>query len=409
MFKVATLLSVLFFGLNGYSQNLFQKGYYLDNSNKKIKCLIENLDWLNNPTEFNYKLTDSSEIKTILLDSVKEFSIVNISKYVRHTVEIDRSSYIIDEMSYDKNPIFNKEQLFLKVLIEGKANLYSYEDKGLVRYFYNKDTADVTQLIFKNYINKDDKIATNNDFRGQLYYALKCESIPRNQFTKIEYKKSELIKIFIKYHQCVNSEFVSYQKKNKIKNQFNLSLRPGLRSTSLSVLSPSEYFNFGDNIGSFTFGVEAEFILPFNNNKWSILIEPSYKKLESDVTIISNHTTGEELSATINHESIELYFGLRHAFISNKNLKFFINLSLFYEYNLNSSIEVIRDHDEHGIPYASGELYEGGGVTLGGGFKLKERYSLELRYMPSRNIINSLGSWSSDYKSISAILGYTLF
>lgn len=49
LFLLITILS-----LNCYSQISFQKGYYIDNTNQKINCLIKNIDWKNNPTEFEY-------------------------------------------------------------------------------------------------------------------------------------------------------------------------------------------------------------------------------------------------------------------------------------------------------------------------------------------------------------------
>lgn len=112
--------------LNSYSQVSFEKGYYIDNTNQKINCLIKNVDWKNNPTEFEYKLAENSEPKKTTIKTIKEFGIDNISKYVRSTVNIDRSSESINNLSNDKNPIFKEEELFLKVLVEGKATLYQY-------------------------------------------------------------------------------------------------------------------------------------------------------------------------------------------------------------------------------------------------------------------------------------------
>ena len=87
LFLLITILS-----LNCYSQISFQKGYYIDNTNQKINCLIKNINWKNNPTKFEYKLSENSESKKTTIKTIKEFGIDNISKYVRSTVNIDRSS-----------------------------------------------------------------------------------------------------------------------------------------------------------------------------------------------------------------------------------------------------------------------------------------------------------------------------
>ena len=408
MTKLITLLFALIFSLNGYTQNYFLKGYYIDNSNKKVNCFIKNMDWLNNPTKFNYKLLENSEIKTLSTKYVKEFGILNVSKYIKYTVDIDRSSKKVDEINYDKNPIFNKEELFLKVLIEGKANLYLYADKGLTRYFFNKEDTDVKQLIYKNYLNSEGLIAKNNQFRQQLRNTLKCQSISISHLLKLNYKQNELIKFFKKYNECSNSEFVSYQKKTVKKGLFNLTIRPGLKNSSL-ILGGTvrEVFDFGKGLSSSRFGVEAEFVLGFNNNKWALILEPAYQNLKSETKITSNQTTGEELFANFNHESIEVHFGIRHYVFLNKDLKLFVNASGIFDNNLkSSSIQINR---ESGREFLSFDINSGISMALGVGCKLKERYNLELRYIPERNILNDKGPWGTKSESLSMILGYSIF
>ncbi|KAA5824853.1 tRNA modification GTPase [Algibacter amylolyticus] len=409
MNKLITLFLILILGLNGFSQSTFVKGYFIKNSDEKINCLIKNNDWLNNPTEFEYKITESAEQKTLTISSVKEFGFFNISKYVRHNVDIDRSSKIVNELGYNKNPFFNKEELFLKVLIAGKANLFLYEDKGLTRYFYNKDNSEVAQLVYKNYLTSEGQVAKNNEFRRQLWNTLKCESISMNNLSKLDYKQSALIKFFIKYNECTNSEFINYIKKKEKKDLFNLTLRPGVSSSSL-VLKNGEYnwkeIDFGKGLTSFRFGVEAEFVLGFNNNKWAILFEPTYQQFESEETFVSNRTTEEESVANVNHKSIQINLGLRHYLFLNKNLKLFVNALGVIDNKVNSTVEVNR---VGGAELFSAKLVTGISTALGIGCKYNDRYNLELRYLPNRNILNSQGSWGTEFKSVSIILGYSIF
>ena len=79
-------------------------------------------------------------------------------------------------MTYDKNPTFQEEQLFLKVLIEGKASLYEYVEVGLQRYFYTVDSSNIEQLVFKSYKVDRDLVAKNNMYKQQLYNDLKCST-----------------------------------------------------------------------------------------------------------------------------------------------------------------------------------------------------------------------------------------
>lgn len=83
--------------LNSYSQNSFEKGYYIDNANQKVEGLIKNRDWLNNPSKFKFKLSENSQQITLTIRSVKEFGILNKLKYIKQTVQIDRSSERLGE------------------------------------------------------------------------------------------------------------------------------------------------------------------------------------------------------------------------------------------------------------------------------------------------------------------------
>jgi cellulose synthase/poly-beta-1,6-N-acetylglucosamine synthase-like glycosyltransferase len=79
MAKQVILFFFLIFALNGFTQNSFLKGYYINNSNERVDCLIKNNDWLNNPTQFEYKLSENSEKKIQTINSVKEFEITGVS------------------------------------------------------------------------------------------------------------------------------------------------------------------------------------------------------------------------------------------------------------------------------------------------------------------------------------------
>jgi hypothetical protein len=332
----------------------------------------------------------------LTIKSVKEFGLLNTLKYVRHTVDIDRFSKVHDEIGYDKNPIFKKEQLFLKVLIEGKANLFYYEDKGLVRYFFSEDIVEVKQLVFKYYLTYENEIKINNQFMRQLWIALKCESISMNSLKKIRYRKSDLLKFFIKYNKCSNSEFVNYQKKKKNKDLFNLTLRPGLSNSSLVLFTPiNREIDFGNNLNSFRLGVEAEFIFGFNNNKWAFLLEPTYHQFNSDIE-----------TASFNQKRIEVNFGLRHyMYLKKKDVKVFANASIIYVNNFNNQLT------ERGSSFSI-EMHDNLKMALAIGCKYRDKFSLELRHLPSTNfLLNDSGEnlWYTSSQSLSIVLGYSIF
>ncbi|MEW4924000.1 tRNA modification GTPase [Algibacter sp. 2305UL17-15] len=395
MKKQLLLLLITILSINCYAQISFEKGYYIDNSNQKVDCLIKNIDWKNNPTEFEYKLTEHSSKKTATIKTIKEFGIYNISKYSRQTIDIDRSSNIMSEISNDKNAILKKEQLFLKVLIEGKANLYSFEDGSLNRYFYSKDDSKIQQLIFKRYLSIDNKIGENNRYQQQLWTDLKCSTFKISKIKNVDYKKNELIKFFVEYNECNSQEFTNFEEKQK-KDLFNLSIRPGINNSSLSIQNAITSYNntdFDNELG-FRLGIEGELIMPFNKNKWAVIIEPTYQYFKSEKKL-----TGR--SNKVDYKSIELPIGIRHYFFLGDNAKIFINGSFIFDLSGNSNFD-----------FGSGanlEIKSKNNLAFGLGYKHNDKYSLELRYQTDRDLLSNYLYWSSNYNTLSLIFGYSLF
>ncbi|MEL0456878.1 outer membrane beta-barrel protein [Flavobacteriaceae bacterium SZ-1-7] len=396
------LIFTTILSLNCFSQISFENGYYIDNNNQKINCLIKNVVWENNPTEFEYKLDENVETKTAVLKYVKEFGINNTSKFIREIVNIDRSSEKINKISIEKNPLFNKEEVFLKVLVEGSANLYMFRDKDVTRFFYSKENSNIKPLIFKSYITQNDKIAKNHHFKQQLWNDLKCPTLTTNKIERVDYHKDELANIFTEYNKCNNQEYTNYEAK-KNKDFFNLSIRPGINKSTLAIqnnLINNVNTEFGNDL-AFRFGIEGEFILPFRNNKWSIIVEPTYQYFKSEKTL-PNRT------ANVDYTSVELPFGLRHYFFLNDNSKIFINCSYSLDFNKKNSI---IEYNSTKAGYSSFDLNikSGSNLAFGMGYKYNDKYSLELRYQTKRDVLSRYIYWATDYNTASLIFGYTVF
>lgn len=379
-----------------FSQISFQKGYYINNNGQKTECEIKNLDWKNNPTEFEYRLSQNTEIYNISIEFVKEFGVYNYSKYTRRVINIDKS---YNNLSTNGHIVNNEKNLFLKVLVEGKSNLYQYEDKDILIFFYSNDNLDsIQQLLYKdfNYNSTGNSIIDNNRFRQQLFNEFKCDKIKVNEIEKISYEKDDLVNFFVQYNQCNNSEQITFKEKQN-KDLFNLTFRPRLNNSSLSIFNVTkESFrdaDFGSKIG-FGFGIEAEFILNFGKNKWAIIAEPTYQYYKSEKQLPT-------LTAGADYKSIELPVGIRHYFFLNNNAKWFVNGTFTIDVPSNSYIK-----------YNSAILMEISTSTnlgFGIGYKQNDKYSLEIRYQTKRNVVNDYALWGSDYRTLSVIFGYSIF
>jgi hypothetical protein len=396
--------------ITSYAQIKYESGYFINNEGQKTNCLIRNMDWKENPTGFSYKLSPEATARTLTVDSVMEFGIYNESKFKRFTVDIDRSVDGIDlnSMGTDKEPKFKKETLFLKPLIESKASLYYYEGGNIIRYFFTVDNSNVKQLVYKQYQDAETSIKKNNEYKTQLWTNLQCPQLTMGDIESTEYQTEDLVKIFNIYNQANGAvPIINGGNKSVKRDWFNLNIRPGIVRSSLETYSmnlgsnSNIYADFGTK-ETFRFGAEAEFILPFNKNKWSFFIEPTYRDYKSTYSTVINPLLNRNTDTyDINYQTIEVPFGVRHYLFLNDHSKLFVNLSYTVHFFVGAYYKV----DGQNYP---GDLNPTNSYQLGFGYSYK-KFSIETRFEPSKEIINYSFWTSSIYKNFSVIFGYNLF
>ncbi|KAF0198578.1 MAG: tRNA modification GTPase [Bacteroidetes bacterium] len=373
------------------AQNTFEKGYYLNDGGQKTEGLIKIQDWRKNPADFQFKASDEAQPVRMTIDSITEFGVTGMSRYIRKKVKIDRSGELIGELSIYREPVFNEEVLFLRMVVEGKHRLYEYiTTNNLKRYFIESDNSAIEQLICKSYLFDNKNVGKNNDFRKQLWLHLRCDDVSMTQVEKAEYEINSLTRLFEKFNQCEHAEFTRYERKARYDN-FNLTFRPGLNISTFEIKNPvieDQVVNIGAKAG-FQIGCEVEFILPFRKNKWALLVEPGYMLFEAKGS--SRWTT-----ADVKYHSVELPVGIRYYLLNGKTSRIFINGSVVLSHSVNSEIfyyyqRFLLIHDK-----------VNGSVGLG--YKYKNRFSMEFRTGNQRRF--EIGS--AEYKSISFLLGYSI-
>ncbi|WP_298764295.1 outer membrane beta-barrel protein [uncultured Polaribacter sp.] len=406
MKKIIFITLINFYSISFYCQNSFEKGYFINNSDERIECYIKHLDLLYNPDNIIYKLSLNGKKNTATIENVKEFEIYKISKYERHTVKIDRSSENYKELSLNKKVKFTDEQLFLKVLIKGKASLYKYAEPGLLRFFYK--TENIEQLVFKSYSSADRfTIKKNERFKQQILNNLKCSDIKKNRVIKLEYKSSKLIKLFEDYNNCENATFVNYTKENtkKSKAQFNLGINANANFFGFSISQPRFNESF-DNKIALGFGVEAEYVMGFNNNKWAIVVNPSYLSYSSMYNDLTERITEADNSATINYSAIDIPIGLRYYMYLNDKSKFFVNSFYVPNFTMESEIRSIAAIVNRPLNF---DIKTNINYAFGVGYKYNNKLSVELRYYSARDLTTNFVTIESSFNATSIILSYNIF
>lgn len=414
--RKAFLATLLFFAICINAQVKFEKGYIITNNDEKKEVLIKNVDWLNNPNEFNYKTDENSKELIGTGTKIKEFGIYNYSKYIMYNRPADYSSDDISLLSYKSEPELKENIVFLKEIISGNKNLYAYKGNNITKYFYSETDkgSDIKPLTYKKYHPNGNsmQIATNEQYINELKNLFSDDSKIQQSITTTKYNEKSLKKLFISY----NSKFLdtstvdkaNLSDKNKVK--FNLSIRPGVNFYSEMKIPDMLGSNSFPSKTGFRIGIEAELVLPFNRNKWAIMFEPTYSLYSNDK--ISQPANDKLYTLSIDSYSfINIPIGIRHYMFLNEKSKFFVNAQLNV-LRLKSGKAKSINLDYNGAIFDQANLASSQTIksfSIGAGYTYNDKYTVELQYNNSNEITEHSLTKTAKISYTSIILGYNIF
>lgn len=401
--KTFNLFIVMFVFFIPYTigQSLFQKGYIIDNQGDRRECLIKNMDWAHTPKEFRYKLTEIDAEQKGTLETIKEFGFTGGKKFVKANVQIDISSDVFNNLDSEMAPKWEQAELFLEVLVEGKANLYYFDDSEKQRFFYSVNNSSPVQLIHKDYASSY-RVLSNDAFRQQLLSDVNCKSITVVATGKLKYQTKELVRYFKTYNSENGYSYSEPVNKPK-RNPFHVTLCPGVDFSSLQITDHVQYDINSKQQANFRMGVAFEYVLPFVREKWSFVFEPTYQSFRKTLVADQNMFlyTIEDRTVNINYSSIDIPVGLRYYFNVASGFRIFVNGFINPPANLKLKKEIIvgsKNMDmTTSISYAIG-----GGLTW-------NRIFAEVRYTSPQDLLTDYLQFSSKYKKVSFIVGLKLF
>ncbi len=362
---------ILFFFFSTFSifgQISYEQGYVVKNNGEKISCFIKDLESLRTPTKFEYKINISDkETITGDIQSIQEFGIPAKFKYKRQTVEIDTENH---RVTTQRNPVFETKTVFTKVLVEGEASLFSYFDGETVSFFYTLKSKDINSpktLVYKEFITHKNTLRKNDNYKQELMNNLVCENLNQKDFENIDYFQNSLLQLFIKYNSCLGGNYEIFKEKRK--GIFNLKIAPRIAFNSLftGIRSDNRLDTQFDNKTQFFVGVEFEYIMSFNKNKWSVFIDPTYQYFkQEDVEVGYN-----DVLVSIDYSSVEVPIGIRHYMFLNDTSKIFVNFGFVVDLVLNNKFEytLVTNFNE--------PIFSTPNFTFGLGYNFNNKFDIE--------------------------------
>lgn len=394
-------LLLLLATLASFGQIKFENGYIITTDGEKKECLIKNVDWRNNPETFSYKLPGSEEILEGNITSIAEFGIPGAQTFVRAQVKIDRSPVDLKYLREGKNPEWSEETVFLRSLFQGNANLYSFRQGNLVKFFYSTPTVPVNQLVYKKYmgtVNNNREVLNNNSFRQQLWNDVRCPDATVGDIEKVVHEQNDLIDYFKHYHSCTGGPANEVTEK-KARKLLTFKIAPGVSFATFSLDNPYtlEDVDFGSQ-ANLRLGAELEYILPFNNNKWAATFEPIFESYKAEKEIVRFNNI---VKTNIDYKTIDFAIGLRYYMYFSTDFSGFVNAAYMpgFSRNMDSSVNYGQYHFE---------ARQKPNFSFGAGLGYK-RFTFEARTFTTNDLLNDQPTVYGGYNKFSLIVGYKIF
>lgn len=402
------LLLISLQSLSSFAQDL-KKGYFIDKANNRKEVLFKETDFTD-LSSIKFKVTEDGNFQDLPVKDVVEFGMGSDYKFIKANVKHDKSFNTISE---SPEPVFENVDLFLNVLVEGDASLFSYVDKGKEKFFFKpRQNAAISQLIYRKYLTGPQTLREDTAFRNQLYCDLKCENLQMEEFLSLKYEKSRLVQVFEKYNSCKNATQTIFDNKTGKRAKINFLVFAGANYSSFKIASDIGYVTEAESKITPSFGGEVSLTMP--SQKLEFFLRVGYERFSGETyTDVGNtFTTSVRREAfTLESNFINTNIGARYNFLLSNGRKIFIDASI--------GINVPFDDVEYRVYYPNspgsdetrGFLKTNGNAffNVGAGYMLTSKIGAEARFDTSRNIITTVtNSSESKFPRLSLNLLYKL-
>jgi hypothetical protein len=278
-FYYAVFLFIVFI-ISGksFAQSNFLPGYIIDNQLDTIQGLIDYRNWERNPETITFITAIDHPEQLYVVKDLKQFAVKN-EIYLSAVVDKMDISNFHGLMEYNADIKLKKDTVFLQMLVRGEKDLLFLKDRDGIEQFYVQTDTSLTLLKYKEYkVEKDGgvSLAENKTYIGQLILTLSACNTIRTIVKDPEYKKTDLIKVFREYHDCIH-QAVEYEKK-KVRNGVKIGLLAGFSTTTVKINSSTHYLKDIplESSTDFSAALSFDFRLSRSPSRWSLAEEILY-------------------------------------------------------------------------------------------------------------------------------------
>lgn len=390
MKSVFTCLIVCLIGGASFAQIAFEKGYFITTTGERVEALLHSVTSGENPEAIEYKLLPTEREMRVPIQELKEFGIYERWKYLVATVDFDRIETNLTNIGVNRNPQFKKETLALRVLIEGKADLFSYELPQQTVFFFRTEQSDIRQLIWKRYKVSQLEVRANNLYQQQLWTDVRC-NVTEAELSRLDYDAGSLKKYFTNYNHCSGAD-IGHQDRAR-RGKFHLDLLAGAGSANMGVKGlryltgyPDREFN-----DSFIphFGLQLEFLFPSETYSRGVIISAVHQSFSGKSDKVFN--------ADPEYRSLLLSIGLRQYFFNKQKVRPFVNVLGTFDLRISDDIGYLELKTRSTLA-----------PSIGIGLNYKN-FALETRYDSRRDIISRQSSAETDFSKLMFLFSYRIF
>ncbi len=323
--RIIILAIMILLNLCASAQEYYLDGSVIDLENYEIHGKIDYRNWKYNP--FNIKFIPDGSDLTLTYDplTLKSFKIKN-EKYISATVTVERTPDTYKELSGIKGRIIDTLHVFLKVLVEGDACLYSFNDKisGLHFYFRTNGNGVFNELEYFNAIKEIEgrrEVVWEDEYKRQLNRLMSDCSLLKPLIPLADYKWKDLAELVIQYNDCIDAEVNYIAEFPSVKLEFNISA--GLSAQYIdffgSVSADLAAASFPVSMSPYAaIGLDA--ILPFARETFSVYNELGWHNYNTSASVLwyENEDEYENVDIDLGAKSIKLLTSFVYTYPAKK-------------------------------------------------------------------------------------------